>query len=177
MTFEIPQELFDVYNETVDMLNSSTGFGIKCKLVYPPNLMECPNCVINTMTGKSSNLYKAGGPLSFDNGVCPFCNGEGLYSSEVSEYIYLRYYANSDLGGNTRMGDFKVITGNVVIAVGDALTYGQLTDMPKIKRAIYCIMPYDQQGYETFKYQLMAEPAIHGFKKNRYFKAIWKRIE
>lgn len=173
---EIDQGLFDVYYEFVDDFNDQ-NFGITARLYYPPVRTECPNCYLNTMTGKSSNVYKAGGPISFSAGLCPYCGGEGLYETRQTEDIRMRYYANSDLGGNTRMGDFKVIVGGIVLAVGDGLTYGQLTDMPKIKRCEYAIMPLDQTGYETYKYQLLAEPALHGFRKNKYFKAVWKRIE
>ena len=37
-------------------------------------------------------------------------------------------------------------------------------------------MPLNKTGLETFKYQLLAEPALHGFKKSS-MKAVWKRIE
>lgn len=177
MAIEIPRELFELYYETVDMFDSAAGFGVRCRLVYPPANIECPNCIIDTMTGRSSNVYKDGGEIPFDQGECPFCGGQGKYYQEVTEDIFMRLYFNSDLKNNSRLGDFKVISGGISMAAGDALTYGQIADMPKVKRAIYVILAADQMAYETFKYQLLAEPALHGFGKSNYFKAAWKRIQ
>lgn len=76
-----------IYNKQIDIILSDTGLTIPCSLVYETSrIINCPNCIYDTISKKSSNQYKGGGPLPFSNGqTCPFCLGSGTTSSAVAE--------------------------------------------------------------------------------------------
>ncbi len=50
---------------------------------------ECPNCFIDTTTGKSSGVCKnsPGHPNYFKYGRCPVCKGEGVVRHEDKVYV------------------------------------------------------------------------------------------
>ena len=62
----------------------------KCiEIITIESLHECPNCYIDTVTGKSSGVCKHG-PESdnyFRFGRCPICKGEGTIELENKVYV------------------------------------------------------------------------------------------
>lgn len=81
-----------IYGNTIDLLLAQDGLSTECTLVYGISDKEiCPNCLFDSLTNKSANKYKDGGPLPFDVGVlCPYCYGLGYAGKENSfSNIYL----------------------------------------------------------------------------------------
>lgn len=167
MAFTIPEEIFDIYNEVCDELISNDFIGKACTLYYKPNITECPNCIFDTFTGKSSNSYKAGGPISFTDSLCPWCNGEGTKETEVTESIRLRLYWSKK--------DWAKFSIPLTLNDAELMTIGTLTNMPKCKQAVYIRVITSQSNYGYWDFELSAEPFPHGFGKDRYFIAFWKR--
>lgn len=75
----------------MDAFLASSGLTTECVLNYGvKNVTECPNCIYDSALKKSANIYKSGGPISFeDYQICPYCRGAGLYGSQQTENIYL----------------------------------------------------------------------------------------
>lgn len=168
MSFIIPQEVFDKYNEAVDAMIDS-NFGVECTLYYPAVKSICPNCVFNPMTNSSSNKYKAGGPISFDGEICPYCDGVGYTQEEETDTIKLRCYFDRK--------SWLKLPVELKVPQTSLITYGHLSDMPKCQRANYIRTNTAQDLYGGSRYRLSGTPVIHGFKKNKYFIAGWEKFE
>ena len=59
-------------------------YGRRCRFIYPPVKIECPNCLTNT-SGLSAGVYRPGGPQPFQNTTCPVCAGKGLFDQSQEE--------------------------------------------------------------------------------------------
>ena len=167
MAFSIPSDIFDLYEEVCNELIDNDNIGKACTLYYQPNITECPNCNFDSFTGKSANTYKTGGPLVFSQSLCPWCNGEGTKEVEVTDSIRLRLYWSKK--------DWTKLGLNVTLADGDLMTIGYIADLPKCYQAIYMRIITSQSHYGHWDFVLAAEPFPHGFGKDKYFTAFWKR--
>lgn len=81
-----------LYKDTIDILLAKDGLTTECTLVYGISEKEiCPNCIFDSLTNKSANKYKEGGPIPFDIGIiCPYCYGVGFSGKQKSfSNIYL----------------------------------------------------------------------------------------
>lgn len=150
-----------------------TTWGKPCKLVYSGKETICPNCIVNTQTGQSTNRYKPGGPVPFPRGeICPVCNGTGKITGTD----------NYDIA--TFMIDWEPKNWQIVLATTNntpripgavAATQGFVTDLPKVIRADYVILDIES-NYTSNRYTLAKEPiSIYNFIRNRYFMAYWVR--
>lgn len=165
---KIPQAVFDQYNAVMDDFITD-NFGVNCRLSYQALQVECPNCIVDLIGHKSSNLYKSGGPQPFNDGmICPYCNGEGFRLDTPEEVVKVRVYWTKKEW--LKLGD------NVNIPDGSVQVIGFMTDMPKFKRANHCHILSDQIGANDYKFALSAEVFPWGFKKNRYFVGYLTRI-
>jgi|LULG01.1.fsa_nt_gb hypothetical protein len=166
MAITIPSGVFTKYNELGDAMISN--FGVMCNLVYPEKRAECTNCTLIGFGGRSTSIYKAGGPLAFTTGmVCPLCEGRGFKITENTEKIRLRVYWNRrewvDVGFEADVPD------------GLIQTIGYMTDMPKLKKAKNIIVHETIQGYGTMRFTREGSPYPHGFKQDRYAVTFWRR--
>lgn len=167
--FSIPQQIFDTYNEAMDMMIDN-GFGIQCTLHYPAIPVPCSNCLPNSMTGKSANIYNGTGPIPFSNTMCPYCNGEGFSQSAATEIINMRCYFAAK--------NFIKLPVDLKSPQGVSMqSIGHLADMQKCRRAVYIQANTGEGEYGTYKFRLSGEPQFHGFQRNKYFVANWVRVE
>src|SRR5688572_28517464 len=131
--FSIPSELYDEHEWMTDYLLDGE-LSTTCSLVYPPTDSECPNCIFDPAMGRSSNIYKPGGPIPFtDHTVCPWCGGQGRKIEDVRESIKLRVYwggmeVNAAMKQFSKMSSFDVPDGLIFII-------GYMYDLPKFERA------------------------------------------
>lgn len=167
MTFTIPSGLQSLYQEYADSLLISDMTSSQCKLVYPGKREECPNCTFNSFGGTSTNVYKSGGPQPFNFGVCPLCGGAGYKEKETTENVRLRIYWSRR--------DWRKVGIDVQIPDAEVMTIGYLSDLPKCEQADEIVIPSGQSGYHNWSFELAGEPFPHGFGKDRYFVAFWKR--
>lgn len=158
---QIPQSLIDLYTSTVNDFNT-INFGAVCTLVYPSNLVPCPNCYQDTMNNVSSNIYKSGGPASFIDGtICPVCNGAGFKSNEVSEDISMRvYYEKSK---------WTKISENLLSSSVIAQIFGFRADMSKIMQAEYIILHSDSPELGNIQTVLDGKLFPYGLKDKYFF--------
>lgn len=165
---DIPQTVFDLYNQTADDFIDK-NFGVNCILTYGTNKTKCPNCILNEMTGTSLNKYQAGGPIPFDTGMCPYCNGVGFIDEQATETIKLRVYFEKKYWIKLELP--------IHIKDGAIQTIGHIEDLPKCKMANKITVCSDIKNYNQYDFVLAGDPVPHGFKKNRYFIAYWNRTQ
>ena len=80
MAINLPASAFTKFNEAVLL------FMRTATLVYPPKQEDCPNCIKQTLGGRSVNIYTPGGPVPFTTGMpCPYCNGQGYNETDTNE--------------------------------------------------------------------------------------------
>lgn len=157
----IPQSVFDQYYSVCDDF-INLNFGVNCQFNYLPLNTECPNCVVDLIGRKSANIYKAGGPHQFEDGmICPYCNGEGFKEEQSYESIKLRAYWTKK--------DWVKIAGNVAIPDGSVQVIGFLEHLPKFNKAKNFVILSDVEGFSSYKFSRVAEAFPWGFKHNRYF--------
>jgi len=166
MAITIPDGLFDIYNEAVaEMLRV---FGVQCTLVYPPEKQACNNCVSSGIGGISNNVYRHGGPARFSIGNCPLCGGSGWKEIENTGTVRLRVYWTEK--------DWKKISyPSLQIPDGAIMTLGNLHDLPKLTACNDLLVNTAQNGYMNWRYSLAGEPFTHGFGKDKWCAAFWKR--
>lgn len=156
-----------LYNNQIDILLASTGLTIPCSLVYETTkISECPNCIYDTMSRKSSNQYKPGGPILFSNGqTCPFCLGSGVTNSSVAEkQVHFAVLTDS-----------KNFIGPINKVDIDAQTICSIDYLDNIKKCSKIIFNTDIDYLTNNIFIRDNEPMPVGLGDNRYIFTNWKR--
>ena len=159
--------LKNIYNKHIDIILSETGLTIPCSLVYETTkLTDCPNCIYDTISKKSSNQYQGGGPLPFSNGqTCPFCLGSGITSSSVAETaINLAVITDS-----------KKFVGVVNSPDISAQTICSINHLDAIKKASKIIFNTDIATLTNNIFVRENEPSPVGLGDSKYIFTNWKR--
>jgi hypothetical protein len=142
-----------------------------CRLVYPPRLSPCPNCIIDTMSGRSSGRYRPGGPRSFQQGTCPVCLGVGrLESAESDDVRFVLAW---------RPKEFFLPIPDIAIRApqGAIQTKGRLSDLPRTLRADYLVADVGLEGVFRKKFRLLEQPVDHhNLVPQKYFVATWIQV-
>lgn len=166
--FDVPSAIIDDYQWVMDSFIDDTSLGTQCQLIYPPIPSECPNCIIDPASGRSSGKYKSGGPIPFPaNTICPWCGSEGSRLEPSTENIRLRTYPSQKDWQNIGM-DFKDVAGVVQII-------GYMSDLPKVMRAQRLIIYIDLQDLCQWICEVASEGIPWGFG-SRYFIMFLKRV-
>lgn len=160
MAINIPQSLFDTFNETIDYFIDDS-FGVDCRLYFAKNRVDCTNC-INT----NSNIY--GGFDSFVNRNCHYCGGLGYKESEQTEDIKLRLYYDKK--------KWLRIIDPIDAPDGTVQVIGYLSDLPSLRAADYMVINTAQEDIIRQKYKTFGEFNTHGFKHDRYIVGYLQRV-
>lgn len=157
-----------LFNQQMDSFLASSGLATECLLNYGiNNVVECPNCIYDPLLKKSANKYKSGGPQQFyDNQICPYCRGAGVYGSEKTESIYLAV-----------LWDYKswiIKPINIENPVGYIQTICHKNYTTKILKANDMTIPSLLPEPPTFI--LDAEPTPAGLGDQNYIICQWKKI-
>jgi hypothetical protein len=108
----VSKEMQRLHSDTIEKLRQDIGIFVNIiKELSVDQKIDCPNCLQDNITGKSSYIYHptvpyptdVAGPIPFAQGsTCPICRGEGqimLPSSSVEivkAKAYRRYYSAED---------------------------------------------------------------------------------
>lgn len=153
---------FGRFNQVVNDLE------IPVKFFYAPTITACPNCVIDTFGGSfsSTGIYKVGGPIQFDTGECPYCDGRGFTEVEASETVNCRIYFAPQKDGDLNIPKLKFTM------------ISPIESYDKIKRCSHCVPHDGAQDMEFYKYQLEKSPAITNFRLNpvKYVESTWVKM-
>lgn len=174
--YVLPRHIFTLHERTVDSLLDGQWATI-CQLIYPPKSSECPNCIFDSQTNRSSSIYKSGGPIPFTNfSICPVCGGLGRSIADETEDIKLRIYHNVDDVNTKQYLPSDVAKAQLAINQGDIVVIGYMADLPKLQRAKELLVHIDLQGITRWKYVQAAESSNWGFRQDRYFITTMKRV-
>jgi len=166
--FDIASAIIDEYEWIADEFIDGE-FGCPCRLIFPSKWSECTNCKIDLKTGRSSNIYKSGGPISFQNHtLCPMCNGRGREELPQTEDIRLRVYWDP-----RSWIDIGVPIGN---PDGTAMTIGYIANLPALERMDNIILHTDLINVRKYVMQREGEAVPHGLSKDRYFIQYMRRV-
>ncbi len=166
----LSEEFKQTYRYAMDEL--LRGLSRPCKLIYGNSVFtECPNCIIDVAGKKSANIYKAGGPIVFEEGLlCPYCNGEGMIPTQSTEILQLAivwsYQGNMPWAANFPRGSTITICSSAY--------------QPNIKRCNQVILDFtdgDDTGIELYKEHTFVrdgEPQPAGLGSHDYIMTAWK---
>lgn len=145
-------------------------FGKECRLIYPSVQGDCPNCIYDPTTNRSSGKYMSGGPRNFPFGtICPICRGKGRLDNQVSQSIKMACEWNPK--------NFKIVPGPIQIPNSIFQGRGYITDLPKILQSKKLIFELPIEQYMRYTFELIGEPIDpYNIVSGRYFVALWKRV-
>tara|TARA_B100000959_G_scaffold226480_1_gene241061 strand:+ start:905 stop:2410 length:1506 start_codon:yes stop_codon:yes gene_type:complete len=142
--------------------------GQDCSLIYPlTKNSSCPNCIYNPRQKRSSNIYKTGGPVPFQNHTtCPWCGGEGKSSRPITEDIRLRvYWSQKDWS----------ISRPVENPDSSVMVIGYITDLPKLEKSERIQLNKNVGVYRKWICERSGESVPWGLSQDRYFAQMLKR--
>lgn len=161
MTFNIPQNVFDTYNEGIDY--TIEAFGVICQLVSI-NKVEVidPSPANNNIPEKNSiNAHRVrGGDYERQNKI--------IKEIEVFTPIKLKIYYNPKSWIN--------VAGNIQVPDGTVQTVGYLSDLDIILQSKALIAHNALNEIKELRYERFGEPSTFGFKQDRYFACLWSRV-
>lgn len=165
--FTITDEIRTIASNAIDDLIDQLGKD--CRLLYPSVKIDCPNCIFDPTTNRSSGRYQTDGPRPFSQGtICPVCRGNGLLDSEHTETIRMLCTWNPK--------EFTLLAGNIQVPYSMVQTKGYLTDLPKILQSRKMTLELPIEPYIRYNFDLWGEPIDQGnIIQGRYFVAVWKR--
>jgi len=165
--FDIPSEVLDIHEWVADEFIDGE-LGSTCTLVFPAKKEECDNCIYDTYTNRSSNIYKAGGPISFQNhGTCPRCQGVGILTLPQTDTMRLRTYWEPSV--------WRELGIKVADPQGMCMVIGYMVELAKFERAATVLLNDELKNIRNFHCAREGEAQPWGFRRNRYFRQMMKR--
>ena len=143
--------------------------GHVCQLIYPVTKNSvCPNCIYSPRQKRSSNIYKSGGPVPFENHTtCPWCGGEGRSSREMKEDIRLRvYWSQKDWS----------ISSPVENPDSSVMVVGYIYNLPKLEKADRILVNKNTSAYKKWIFERAGEAIPWGMAQDRYFAQMLRRV-
>lgn len=161
------------FKDMINALLEDTALTVPCKLVYEnTKLQECPNCLYDSISGRSSNQYQSGGPIPFINGqICPYCAGIGSLSFTNEEQLYLGIIKPAFFG----MAPLELESVNFVD--GKIQSLCNVSYYAKIKNASYIIIDTNITDLTLNKYIRYRDPIPMGFGDNSFIVTTWQSVQ
>ena len=155
-------EFKQLFNDAIDAILADTGLTTSCILKYGNEFNEqdfCNNCILDTISRVSSNIYNDTGPSPFpDGGVCPVCLGMGMTKTTKEETVKLAVILDSKSFIN--IGDIAMV-GNGVLQ-----TICRIDLLSKIKNARTLTI-------SNTEYNRAGEPRTCGLAEHQYIVTFW----
>ncbi len=163
----------ELYIMAINQLLEDDALTVPCKLIYgDTKWKECPNCIFNVSTGKSSGKYKHGGPIYFKQGVCQFCNGLGRLPITSEEELYLAAIFDSKDWIKWNKDTLSPYTPDMFVQTISKF----IETYTKLKRTKHIIIDTNIRDYTTRMYERYGEPEPVGLGVSTYVITMWKRI-
>lgn len=144
------------------------GYSVTCTLIYGQTLFtDCPNCIFDPISGRSSGRYQTGGSSPF-TGVCPICFGAGRLASESTSTISLAVVYN-----------YKewIPMMHVQSPNGYVQTISAADTIEDLKRAKEIIVDTSLAEHVRQRFERASEPQPYGIGDATVIATMWKRIE
>jgi len=161
------------FKDMINALLEDTALTVPCKFVYEnTKLQDCPNCLYDSITRRSSNQYQAGGPIFFIDGqICPYCAGVGSLSFTNEEIIYL---------GIIKPAFFNMVPldlESVNFVDGKIQSLCNIEYYAKIKNASYIIVDTNLSDLSLNKYIRYRDPMPMGYGDNSFIVTTWQSVQ
>lgn len=157
-----------IFVDNINRMFGTDGLSRPCKLVSENRKKtQCPNCIIDPISGKSSGRYKTGGDINFPYGqLCPVCNGVGFLRNKSEHTIDLLviYEYKKFINFNT----------NLNIPDGTIQIIAKFSDLSKLQRANTLIVDTSVTYIPNNEYEPLSQPQPIGLGKNDYLFMYWK---
>jgi len=164
----ITAELKLLHKNLIDALLEDDAATVECTLIFSDTkFTECTNCYINNVTGKSSGRYKAGGPIPFTNGQCPYCYGVGKISAESTSGLWLLPIWDSK----------KWILNDPALNVAEinVQTMSKITTLPSLIKCTRLKIDDKIEGHGIGEFTRIGNPQPLGFGDSNWIIISWKR--
>jgi hypothetical protein len=156
-------EFKQLFNDAIDAILGDSGLTTECTLVYGNEYNEqnfCDNCILDTISKVSSNIYNGTGPRPFpDNSICPICLGMGMSKAAKQEKIKLAVIIDNKSFIN--VGDIAMIDNGVI------QTLCSIDLSSKLSNAHTLIV-------HNSEYQRAGEPRPCGLSDHKYLVTFWR---
>jgi hypothetical protein len=165
--FTLTDDIREIAQNCLDDLLEELGK--ECRLVFPPRLTECVNC-LTRLDGQSAAVYRPGGPQPFSDGdLCPVCLGQGFTSEEVTEAVKMLVQWAPE--------KFWVrLPPQLQLPAGSVQTKTYITNLPKIQQARRMVLQTPAEPYTRFLFRLEGEPVdVSNIIQGRYCVSTWAR--
>lgn len=168
----ITQDLKDTFDYAILALLEETALTVQCTLHYEnTKLQDCPNCIYDPISKKSSNQYQAGGPVPFLTGqICPYCAGIGSLSFSSEEKVYLGIIKPVFFGGdNLEINNVNFVDGKIQSLC--AIEY-----YAKLKNASSIEVDTNLLNITMSKFVRYKDPIPVGFGTNSFIITTWQGV-
>lgn len=167
----INKDFKNLFNNAIDSLLETNALTIPCILKYISTNKEqnlCNNCLFDSISLLSSNIYNNSGPQPFpENTICPVCLGTGTLSNNIKEEtLYLAVIFDSKYFLNYSNKLVNIQTGTVQ-------TISKIDTIHKLRNANEIIFNTDIGNYGSYIYQRSSDPEPCGFGDHRYIVTMW----
>lgn len=161
------------FKDMIYALLENTALTVPCQLVFEnTRLQDCPNCVYDSISKRSSNQYSIGGPIPFIDGqICPYCAGIGSLSFSNESSLYLGIIKPAFFG----MAPLELETVNFVD--GKIQSLCGIEHYAKIKNASYIIIDTNITDLSLNKYIRYRDPIPMGFGDNSFIVTTWQSVQ
>jgi hypothetical protein len=162
----ITPQFKQLYNHAIDaLLDPNSGLVNPCTLRYggtPSQQTLCNNCLYDSISQLSSNMYNGYGPRPFsDGGVCPECLGAGsIKGGEITkeETINLAVITDSKY--------FINIANSINLNNNHLQTICRIEIVDKLQNAVELI-------FHGSSYQKASPPEYCGLGEHKYVVILW----
>ena len=155
------------FTNMIDSLLEDAALTVPCRFVYMgTKWSECANCRVNPISGRSTSVYRSGGPVPFSGSVCPVCNNNARIPDQSTETIYMCVLWN-----------YKDWIGGIQTNSPEGLvqTISKLDTLDNIKRATEVVVDTDIENYVKHVFEREGEPNMCGLGANSYVFTMWRR--
>jgi len=168
----ISSQFKSLWVDAIDALLEDTALTLPCQLIFTNTTFEeCPNCLYDAMSGRSANTYNGTGPISFTQGVCPYCHGLGTIATDNTLNLNLMVIWNyKDWIGWSGVPDQSMTP------FGQCQTISKISTISDIKNAQEIILDTDITKYVKHRFQRTSEPNPVGLGADSYIATMWKRV-
>lgn len=166
-------EFKQIFKYAISSLLEKDSLALPCSIVYEnTKLQDCPNCIYDSISKKSSNQYQTGGPIFFVDGqICPYCGGNGSLSFSKEETVYLGIIKPVFFGFT------EMELNNVNFVDGKIQSLCSIDLYAKLKNASYIIIDTNITNITNSKFIRYRDPIPVGFGDNSFIITTWQGVE
>lgn len=159
----------NLHKDMIGALLQDGACTVPCRIHYnSTRFTMCSNCLYDNIGKKSSNRYKGGGPIPFNHGLCPVCNGGGKIQQIDTEIIYLATIWDSRSWYNIGLTQIQLAKINVQ-------TMSKIDTYDNLMRATSIQLDTGIENYGIPQMVRVGEPQPCGLGGNHFIITSWTR--